>query len=768
MEPGAQFCAQCGANVSDAQGSAATALLTQQSVSEQLSDMLLAQLREAALGEYEILTELGRGGMATVYLAHDLQLDRKVAIKVMLPALLEGEGMVERFKLEARTAGQLSHPHIIPIFAVRDTDNLLFFVMKFVEGRPLDSIISELGPTPIPIAQFVLCKVAEALGYAHRQGVVHRDIKPANIMVDVEGLPVVTDFGIAKVSASKGLTMTGATVGTPTYMSPEQCAAGAITGASDQYSLGIVGYEMLAGKTPFQADTVVGLLYKHCHEPPPSFLAERPDCPPALHDAVMRMLAKKPADRFPSLEDAIEAIGSVSLAFGDPNRAKLISMAKASSNVALLKRVSTPRSPTPVRTKATRQRTAAQPGATQRPAGVTQRQAPATRPLTATPAPAQRGPGRALAIGAAIVVVLGIGAAALLKPWQRGPEHPVSSGPAVASLAIQPPPGAIEAGSSVQLSATALDSAGQQLTAPIAWSSSNPSVATVSPGGLVQAIAAGVTTIRASAGTYQSSTQLTVAAAPAAATATPAPAPPAGRAPSPTRSGPASSLAAAPSAAAAPAAPRVASVSVSSPSGPLTVGATARLAATVMGDDGRPMTAAVSWRTADPSVATVSDGIVTAVGAGSTAIIASAEGHDATATVRVSAPETSHPTAAAPPPAAAAPAAPALEPREAVAAVIQQYAHALESKQLSEVRRVYPGITADQASQLDRTLLALDQLEVHLRVGNVDVQGDNATAAVNGEYVFYSRENHRTEHLPVHFTAALAQLAEGWRIRSMR
>src|SRR5262249_16039766 len=161
---------------------------------------------------------------------------------------------------------------------------------------------------PIPIVQFVLSKVGEALGYAHRRGVVHRDIKPANIMVDVEGHPVVTDFGIAKVSSAKGLTMTGATVGTTTYMSPEQCAAGAITGGSDQYSLGIVAYEMLAGKTPFQSDTVVSLTYKHVHEPPPPLTEVRSDCPPALHDAVMRMLGKKPADRFPTLEDAIEAI----------------------------------------------------------------------------------------------------------------------------------------------------------------------------------------------------------------------------------------------------------------------------------------------------------------------------------------------------------------------------------------------------------------------------------------------------------------------------
>ena len=185
-------------------------------------DALLEALRQATLGEYEVLAELGRGGMATVYLAHDIALDRKIAIKVMSPVLLSGEGMAERFKREARTAGQLSHPHIIPIYAVRESGALLYFVMKFVEGRPLDSIIREIGPLPIPMVQTILQQVGSALGYAHRRGVIHRDIKPANIMIDADGWAVVTDFGIAKVSEPQGLTMTGATIGTPSYMSPEQ------------------------------------------------------------------------------------------------------------------------------------------------------------------------------------------------------------------------------------------------------------------------------------------------------------------------------------------------------------------------------------------------------------------------------------------------------------------------------------------------------------------------------------------------------------------
>src|SRR5439155_29488 len=151
----------------------------------------LDAVRQATLGEYEILGELGRGGMATVYLAHDIALDRQVAIKVMAPALLAGEGMAERFKREARTAASLSHPNIIPIYAVRETEQTLYFVMKLIEGRPLDSIIHEIGPLPIPMVQAIVHQVGSALGYAHKRGVVHRDVKAANVMVDSDGWAVV-------------------------------------------------------------------------------------------------------------------------------------------------------------------------------------------------------------------------------------------------------------------------------------------------------------------------------------------------------------------------------------------------------------------------------------------------------------------------------------------------------------------------------------------------------------------------------------------------
>ena len=318
---------------------------------------LMDALRRAAAGEYDIGGELGAGGMATVYLAHEIALGRKVAIKVMSPALLAMSGMVERFKREARTAASLSHPHIIPIYAVKQSQDVVFFVMKFIEGRSLESVVKAAGGLPLPLVQAVLYQAAAALGHAHRMGVVHRDVKPANIMVDKDGWVVVTDFGIAKVAETTGLTMTGATIGTPSYMSPEQCEAKReLTGASDQYSLGIVAYEMLTGHTPFTADTTLGLLYAHVNEAPPPLGTDVPDY---VADALMRMLEKDPADRFPDVEAAIAALGGFPIGTDDPVREQLRKLARAGGAADMKKIASTPVSPLPATRGATRGATAA-------------------------------------------------------------------------------------------------------------------------------------------------------------------------------------------------------------------------------------------------------------------------------------------------------------------------------------------------------------------------------------------------------------------------
>src|SRR5437870_4993167 len=347
LAPGAYFCLRCGTSVPLTTGGAGAAVAppVRRPLPAQHNAQLEA-LRKATLGEYEVLAELGRGGMATVYLAHDLALDRKVAIKVLAPALLlMGEGMVERFKREARTAAALSHPHIIPIYAVKESEHVLYFVMKYVQGRALDTVIRDVGTLPIPMVQTILAQVGDALGYAHRHGVIHRDIKSANIMLDEDGRAVVTDFGIAKVVQAEGLTMTGVTVGQPTYMRPEQCATRDGTAASDQYSLGVVAYEMLTGRLPFLGESTMAVMYAHFNERPRPVAELRPDCPPNLSTGVMRMLEKDPARRWPSMDDIVAVCGRPSLRHDDPVRGEMITLAKAGAGSALMAELKTPTSP---------------------------------------------------------------------------------------------------------------------------------------------------------------------------------------------------------------------------------------------------------------------------------------------------------------------------------------------------------------------------------------------------------------------------------------
>lgn len=271
-------------------------------------DRLLEALRAVTLGDFEVYEELGRGGMARVYLCYDVALDRHVAIKVMSPMLMLEEGMAERFRREARIAASLSHPNIIPVFSVRQAGDLAFFVMKYVDGCTLEFLIAEHAPLPPDMVRQILRQIGDALVYAHARGIVHRDIKPGNVLIDSEGRAVLSDFGIARASGLTGLTATGASVGTPYYMSPEQCSRGEITGQSDQYALGVLGYQMLCGKVPFTGADAAEVMQAHLLDPPEPISARRADCPPDLATVVMRMLSKKPAERWPSLEAALAGL----------------------------------------------------------------------------------------------------------------------------------------------------------------------------------------------------------------------------------------------------------------------------------------------------------------------------------------------------------------------------------------------------------------------------------------------------------------------------
>ncbi len=276
-----------------------------------MTDALRERVNAAVGSLYDVEAEIGRGGMAVVYRATDTRLRRRVALKVLPPELAFREEVRRRFLREAQMAAQLSHPNIVPIYSVDEASGLVYFAMGLVEGAPLAKLLFQEARPPIPVVRRVLREVADALQYAHQHGVVHRDIKPDNILVESEsGRALVTDFGIARAAqAEVRLTATGIAVGTPAYMSPEQAMGERdVDGRADIYSLGIVGYQMLAGELPFAAANTPSMLMKQLSEPPRPLLDVRPDLPANLASAIERALCKAPGDRWPdaaSFRDAL-------------------------------------------------------------------------------------------------------------------------------------------------------------------------------------------------------------------------------------------------------------------------------------------------------------------------------------------------------------------------------------------------------------------------------------------------------------------------------
>ena len=273
------------------------------------------------LGKYEIQAEIGRGGMGTVYLAYDPLLDRRVAVKVLAPHLVWEEGFVERFLREARAAARLKHPNIVTIYDVGQEVNYYYIVMEYVEGQTLSQVIKKRAALPPAEVVALLRPLADALDYAHRQGLVHRDMKPANIMVATGGdrtpngrasQVTLTDFGIARAAEETRLTTTGTVVGTPEYMSPEQARGEHVDRLTDLYSLAVVAYEMLGGQTPFSGTTPQGVLYKHVFEPPPPVCRLQPGLPAGVEPVLARGLAKDPAERYPTATAFVEALAGAS------------------------------------------------------------------------------------------------------------------------------------------------------------------------------------------------------------------------------------------------------------------------------------------------------------------------------------------------------------------------------------------------------------------------------------------------------------------------
>ena len=278
-----------------------------------MNDYLRDRITVAVGTEYLIENEIGRGGMAVVYRATDLRLHRTVAIKVLPPDVAFNSDVRARFIREAQTAAQLSHPNIVPIYAVDEKDNgsIVFFVMAYVDGESLGARLKREGAWPVDQTVRVLRDVADALASAHARGVVHRDIKPDNILIErATGRPMVTDFGIARAAAGEArLTVTGVAVGTPAYMSPEQALGEReLDGRSDLYSLAVVGYHMLTGETPFKASNTPAMLVKHVSERPRPVREKRPEVPAYLAVAIDRALAKRPEDRWADAAEFRDAL----------------------------------------------------------------------------------------------------------------------------------------------------------------------------------------------------------------------------------------------------------------------------------------------------------------------------------------------------------------------------------------------------------------------------------------------------------------------------
>ncbi|BBC29311.1 Serine/threonine-protein kinase PknH [Streptomyces graminofaciens] len=264
---------------------------------------------------YRIEREIGRGGMAVVYQAKDLRLERTVALKLLAPELARNDTFRRRFTHESRVAAAIDHPHIVPVFEAGETDGVLYIAMRYVAGSDLRHLLDREGPLSLAVATRIAVQVASALDAAHDHGLVHRDVKPGNILVaqgtdsDHPEHVYLTDFGLTKKSLSlTGFTSVGQFVGTLDYVAPEQISGKPVDGRCDVYSLACVVHETLAGRPPFQRDDDMALLWAHQYDQPPSLTERRPDLPAAVGEVLSKALAKTPDDRYDSCLDFVGAL----------------------------------------------------------------------------------------------------------------------------------------------------------------------------------------------------------------------------------------------------------------------------------------------------------------------------------------------------------------------------------------------------------------------------------------------------------------------------
>src|SRR5579884_3768120 len=285
-------------------------------------------------GRYKVLSRLGAGGMADVYLAEDEQLGRKVALKLLHRRFSEDPGFVERFRREAQAAAGLQHPNVVSVYDRGAYDGTYYIAMEYLPGRSLKQLIRAEAPLDPIRAIDITLQILKAARFAHRRGVIHRDLKPHNVIVDDSDNAKVTDFGIARAGASD-MTETGSIMGTAQYLSPEQAQGHAVSETSDLYSVGVILYELLTGKVPFDADSAVTIALKHLSEPPTAPTQLNPAIPPALEEVVLWTLNKNPADRPKNADELIAALERARAAIlaGDPGQ-RTAAMAAVGAGVA--------------------------------------------------------------------------------------------------------------------------------------------------------------------------------------------------------------------------------------------------------------------------------------------------------------------------------------------------------------------------------------------------------------------------------------------------
>lgn len=258
---------------------------------------------------YRLTERIGEGGMAEVYRGTDLRLGREVAVKILRPQYASDQKFLERFLQEARAMASFSHPNIVNVYDVGREGRRYYIVMEYVPGTDLRRLIQERAPLPVQQALEIARQIAAGVGAAHRKGIVHRDIKPGNVLITPTGEAKVADFGIARaMTDTQHLTEPGVVWGTTAYLSPEQIRGEPATPASDVYAIGVVLFEMLTGRTPFQGEDRVAIALQHLHEPPPKLSTLNPRVPPSVERLVERMLAKDPAQRFATADDVASVI----------------------------------------------------------------------------------------------------------------------------------------------------------------------------------------------------------------------------------------------------------------------------------------------------------------------------------------------------------------------------------------------------------------------------------------------------------------------------